>query len=416
MSKSNTNNDSIENDSNYKYNRLKKKLLNYFLNDLSTKQLLGLELEHFVVKKNSLEMVDFYEENGIEFILKQLIPFYEESHYSGEYLIGLTRPNVIVTLEPGAQFEVSIGEFGSVKDIDIEYKKFYRELSPILDNLGYQLVTFGYHPTAKAQDISLLPKSRYMHMNERFANLGGMGLQMMRGSSATHVTVDFVDNVDFANKYRLANLLVPIMAHLTSNTPTFEGKPAPPLVRMDIWDNTDKERSGFVSNVLDKEKFCLEDYAEYLLNINPMFYNQNSELIPTDKTTWECYQDRDITDEDCEHILSTVFNFVRVKRYIEMRVADSLPIDRALNYTTLLKGIFYNQNNIKTLLEMLKNCDTKSAQDGLIQIKQYGKNGIVYGKTVQEWTKILYDLAMIGLGDDEDKEYLLMNDNHLYSC
>ena len=68
----------------------------------------GVELEHFIVKKDSQEAVSYYGENGIESILQKLQPFYEKSGYSQEHLVALSREDIAISLEPAAQLEISI--------------------------------------------------------------------------------------------------------------------------------------------------------------------------------------------------------------------------------------------------------------------------------------------------------------------
>lgn len=380
--------------------------MDYFLKNLSSDEYLGLELEHFVVKKDTHEFVSYYEPYGVQYVLKQLEPLFDTSTVvDGEYLIGLQRPNFEVSLEPGAQLEVSIVKLGTVQEIYHEYLQFRSEVDPILDRLGYELVTYGYHPTAMANDIPLLPKARYRHMDARFRALGGHGVQMMRGTAAVHVSIDFRDNADFSDKYRVANFIVPILAYMTDNCISFEGQPSEALTRVQIWKDTDVERSGLVPHCISPS-FDLQKYTDYLLNINPMFVLKDGELYPTDKTTAEAYKDINLTDTDIEHLLSIVFNFVRLKHYIEIRVADSMPILQTLKYTALLKGIFYSQTNIDSLLHKMQKYTTHDTNDALDQLQLHKQNAIVYGLPIQQWVDELYFMARQGLKGDSDIQYL----------
>jgi glutamate--cysteine ligase len=374
--------------------------------DASSSQYLGLELEHFVVKRDTNEFVSYFGTYGVHYILQQLQPLYIDTMLEDGYLLGLGRPNITISLEPGAQLEVSIGKFETVEQIAIEYDKFCREINPILDQLGYQLVNLGYHPTARAQDIPLLPKLRYRYMDDRFGAQGGLGMQMMRATCATHVTIDYVDSIDFGNKYRLASLLVPILAYLTDNCVAYEGASAGIMTRMKIWQHTDTPRSGFVPHSFDPT-FGLNDYSEYLLDMSPMFVYIEGKLQLESGSVADYYSQHGFEDEDTiSHVLSIVFPHVRVKKYLEIRAADSLPIHQALGYVSLIKGIFYNSDNISKLLERFQGLRLCDAEEAIIQLQQHGKDAVVYGTNIQELCDYLVALAKEGSGVDADARYI----------
>jgi glutamate--cysteine ligase len=67
------------------------------------------------------------------------------------------------------------------------------------------------------------------------------------------------------------------------------------------------------------------------------------------------------------------FHF-RIKKYIEIRVADSVPLDRALGYVALIKGIIYSDKNLNVLEKELSHIDSlEKIQEAVeeIEIKVY---------------------------------------------
>ena len=89
------------------------KLVDYFKSGIKEEKdkSLGLELEHFIVRADTMESVDYYEENGIRDILKLLNPYFEKEIYKDGNLIGLVKDKSNITLEPASQLEISIGPF-----------------------------------------------------------------------------------------------------------------------------------------------------------------------------------------------------------------------------------------------------------------------------------------------------------------
>ncbi len=62
---------------------------------------------------------------------------------------------MVITLEPGAQLEVSIGPAESIREIEALYEEFRAEIDPVLEDMGLKLLELGYHPTSLAQCLDL---------------------------------------------------------------------------------------------------------------------------------------------------------------------------------------------------------------------------------------------------------------------
>ena len=68
----------------------------------------GLELEHFVVHNESGRSLPYKGEHGIEALMNELKILYSDFFYEQGHLIGLSRRDLTVSLEPAAQLEISI--------------------------------------------------------------------------------------------------------------------------------------------------------------------------------------------------------------------------------------------------------------------------------------------------------------------
>ena len=161
----------------------------------------GVELEHFIVDKDSKEAVSYYGEKGIERVLEKLLPLYEKSDFSEGHLIALERKDIAISLEPAAQLEVSISPQEDIEQIGLIYQRFVEEITPILKGFSYEMITTGYQPASKVEDLELIPKQRYRFMDRYFAKIGPYGRQMMRGTAATQLSIDSYREEDFKEKY-----------------------------------------------------------------------------------------------------------------------------------------------------------------------------------------------------------------------
>ena len=359
---------------------------------------LGIEIEHVVVGEHS-RAVSYSEENGVRWILEQLSGDYPEKSFGDDGdLLGLAADGKTVTLEPAAQLELSSGPYEYAAELQDDYSAFQHRLGLIAGGSNVRAVTIGYHPTAKADDLELIPKQRYRFMDRHFAKYGPFGRCMMRGSAATQVSIDYYSVDDCLRKLRLASAIAPLLALLCDNSPVFEGKPrAHHMVRTEIWQKCDPARCGVVPGALDAD-FTLEAYAEYVLRALAIFgIGQDGRSFATDKTFDELYAAKPMTTAEVEHALSLFFNDARLKTYLEIRPADSMPLPHVMAYASLIKGLFYSDAGLDALDELTSGVDEAAVAQAKEALMADGYDAAVYGKTAAAQIDALFDIARGGL-------------------
>ena len=380
------------------------KFVDYFKNGIKQKEdkTLGVELEHFIVKED-MESVDYYEEHGVRYILEKLSSFFDKKIYKDGNLIGLSKNKSNISLEPASQLEISIGPFIKIADILEEYNFFLLNITPILKELNYKLVYSGYQPKSKVDNLNLIPKKRYEYMLDYFSSVGNHGKNMMKGSASTQVSVDYFSEEDFKNKFRLANIFSPLISLMTDNTFIFEGEEYKKnCIRVEIWNDVDKDRSMIVKNALNKD-FGFEDYAKYILDAPAILIEdeQGNSIYTKDKKIKDIYENREITKKDIEHLISMFFPDVRLKNYVEIRMADCMPMYYALSYAAIIKGIFYNEGAIKYFLDkfsFVRNEDVVKAKEEIIQ---KGYDAKVYGFYASDIIMEMIEIAKENLHEEE---------------
>lgn len=366
---------------------------------------IGLELEHFIVYKDTHKAVPYYGDKGVEAILNALIPHFKSYTYSDNHLLGLSNDEYSITLEPAAQLEVSIVPKTSLVEIQAIYNSFISLIEPILNNLNYCLVNSGYQPASKVDDLPLIPKERYRVMDDFFSISGLMGRNMMRGTASAQVNIDYYSQEDFIKKYKLAYLLTPIIYLITDNVSVFEGKENKiSCKRLDIWQNVDKKRCD-VPHKTNLDDFKFLDYAEYIYNSLPLFKSDGS-IVSYTMTNNDYYSDIEITNADIEHMLSMVFPDVRLKQFIEIRCADSMPLKYTMSYIALIKGLFYGNNSVDSALLKFEKSSLEDLKNALNSVKQYGFNSEIFGVKTNTLIKYLFNIAKKNLSI-QDIEFLL---------
>ena len=366
---------------------------------------IGVELEHFIVDGSIKRAVPYAGDNGIREILSILMEQYPDAAMLHEdAFLGFQVPAFSITLEPAAQLEISIVPASSIRCIGEVYRGFISRLEPVLTGFGYELLTVGCQPVSQVEDLTLIPKQRYAWMNEYFRTSGTGGAQMMRGTASAQVSIDYESEADFRRKMQAAYYYGPVLKLLMDNAPSFQGRALETrLKRTDIWRRTDPDRCGIVPGIFSEE-FGYGDYADFIGQMPPIFlkYGGNMELTGR-RTVAEIFENREMDEELAAHVLSMAFPDVRLKRYLEIRFADSAPLPFVLAYGALIKGLLYSESGLEYARERiraggLKEQDILRAEDDMMA---RGWDAEVCGVPCAEEAGRLLGMARVELPQEE---------------
>ena len=389
----------------------------------SSDENLGLEVEHFIVNDEGVQM-GFHEiSNLIDQVGRSLGA---EIIYMDSYPVGYYTGEYSTSLEPACQFEISINPYSDLETIEGIYREFRDIWDPIFFERGYHFETKGNLPLVETgaitpDDIPLSPKKRYKYMDAYFKRSGRYGKYMMRASASAQVSIDYSSEEDMVKKLSVLQKISPILMIMMENKvdeystlPGVEDKPH--LFRIQEWDDLDPERTGFVPHSLEND-FGYDRMADVIYHTPLILLTDNGETVNVGHQNAEELIENSIIYTDdlgeerkkklIEHFMSMGFFHFRVKKYIEVRVADSVPIGKALGYVALLKGLVYSSENLDQLEEELSFIDElDQIQQAVEAIEEYGFEAVIYEeKTAAEWADHLIELAQNAL-TDSDKEYL----------
>lgn len=392
------------------YNKQLKILVDYFKNQEKKKEdyMIGIEFEHFIIHKESLRAVTYYEAGGVEDTLKKLLDKKWKGKYEGDHLLGLSKDGKTITLEPGSQLELSVGPYKEISRVEREYLSFLEDIVPILEEKSQAIVAIGYQPENKISDIPFIPKTRYKYMSEYFKSKGKLAHNMMKGTASLQVTLDYSCEDDYIRKFRVANALSPIISAIYDNGPFFEGNMWDEnSVRTRIWSNCDPDRCGVVKGALKlNNKFSYEKYADYILNTPPILVDDGNTVSFTgDKLYKEIFDINRYTIEEIEHVLTMVFPDVRTKKFIEIRMADSIPYPLNLSAIALLKGLLYDEKNLEELFKYFKDIKDEDIVIAKKDVIEKGLDGSLKEESIHEIGTMILKMAENGLSLEE-KKYL----------
>lgn len=328
-------------------------LREYFKAGEKSSKKIGVEFEHFLISKTDLKSFGYNDQSGQKSLMKQLVNNGWQVQYAeGDDIFNAVKAGNMVSFEPGGQVEISIKPFESVMDIKKEYLGVKSEIESFLDE-DQALISLGYHPESKIEALPLLPKKRYEFMFEALHQRGRRARNMMKGTASTQVSIDFDSEADFVKKFRVANFLSPFISRLFDAAPVFEGKIYNgENLRVQIWDETDISRCKIPIGAMDG-KFDYDAYCDYILNSEPILMIEDGGSYMTGhQTVLELDQKKPLSRTQLIHATTMVFPDIRVKQFLEIRIADAIPLPYSLALPALIKGIFYNERVLSKYYEM----------------------------------------------------------------
>ena len=271
-------------------------------------------------------------------------------------IIGLKKLHDTITLEPGMQLEMSLTPEKSIQELENKIKDLDESLLPLLDEFGIQLLSYGIYPLTTYKNIKILPKQRYKIM----ANYlwGILSDVMMRETAGIQACFDFESEEDAMQKFRIANMLSPIVTAMCANSVIRGGVDTGyKSFRALAWLNTDSERCGFATNF--NRNMTFDDYINTVLDTPVIMISRDERIYATNGTmtlkqfmTKE-YQGFNATLDDFKLSANLYFPDVRLRKFIEIRNQDC--VGKGLQYSVIAfyKGILYSKSVLNDVDELL---------------------------------------------------------------
>ncbi len=324
----------------------------------------GTEYEKIAVDAATGKAVPYSGPNGVERMLRELVDRFgwEAGEEENGHLLALSRGPSRVTLEPGAQIELSGEQCETIHCAHREFSRHVAELIDVGHSHGATLLGLGMTPVSRIDEIELLPKHRYHIMYPYMARRGHLGQRMMKQTAGVQANLDYSSEADAMRKFRVAMGIVPLLYAMFANSPLADGGlNGYQSFRGHIWTDTDPDRCGMLEFAF-RESASFEDYTDYALDV-PMYFiirdHKYVDLTRPPGITFRQYMQRGFgkeraTIEDWGDHLTTIFTEVRLKKYLESRTADSQPPALMLALPALLKGLLYNDDCIDGAWDLVK--------------------------------------------------------------
>jgi glutamate--cysteine ligase len=393
---------------------------------------IGTEHEKFAFTLQGHRPVPYEGPRGIRALLEGMQHLLGwEPIMEGPNIIGLSdvTGGGAISLEPGGQFELSGAQLETVHQTSSELMAHLAQVREVARPLHIGFLGIGMTPTWTRAEMPKMPKGRYKIMTAYMPKVGTLGLDMMYRTCTVQTNLDFASEADMVKKLRVSIALQPVATALFANSPFTEGKPNGYLsFRSEIWRDTDNARAGMLPWAFEPG-MGFERWVDYALDVPMYFIKHGDDYIDVAGQSF-----RDLlagklralpgtraTISDWANHLSTIFPEVRLKRYLEMRGADSGTLPNLLALPALWAGLLYDDGSLDAAWDLVKDWSAEDRQKLRDAVPKLALAAKVRGRSVLEIATEFLALARAGLqrrnrrdpsGKDETR-YLEVLEDHL---
>ncbi len=365
------------------------------------RRLLGIEIERLILHRETRANAPL--SFCRELFAKLVDDFQAEPFAEGGVLAKLRGHNFGVSMEPGGQLEVDTDPCPDLASMEQIFLDVTRVIESRLEGTDYHLVAVGHAPVTPVEDLDLLPRPRYLIMDAEMPKRGPLTRNMMRATAGLQMTCDVSDRDDAGRRMALLNRLTPVLMALTANSREIAGEDTGwDSFRHRIWWETDTTRTGIPDGGLDAET-AIDGYVRFARRAIALFRHGDAGVVATPAVPFEqLVADGDVTDEDVALHLSSLFPFVRVRNYLEIRCFDTVEWPLAKSVLALLSGLVYCDkatSATEVISEPLAVRDPEALRRFHLEAARLGLKAQVPGGTsFREFARGLIEMASSTLG------------------
>lgn len=366
---------------------------------------IGTEHEKFAFTLADHRRLPYDGRSGIRAMLEGMTRFGWQPVLENGQPIALSMDRCNITLEPGGQFELSGAPVETVHETCDEVHGHLAQVMEVAAEIGVGMLGMGFDPKWRRDDIGWMPKGRYEIMREYMPKKGKLGLDMMLRTCTVQVNLDFADEADMVKKMRVGIALQPVATALFADSPFTEGRPNGFMShRSHIWTDTDPDRCGMLPFVFE-DGFGFERYAEWMLDVPMYFIYRDGRYVDASGQSFRDFlrgklpalpgEMPDMGDW-VDH-LTTAFPEVRLKRFLEMRGADSGPWQRLCALPALWVGLLYDRQALDAAWTLCKSWTPAERERLRADVPRQALKAKFGGRTVQDLAKEVLAISRAGL-------------------
>jgi glutamate--cysteine ligase len=366
---------------------------------------IGTEHEKLGFDKTTLKPLDFDGELSVRSVLERLTRFGWEAVMEGNNPTALTRSGSTITLEPGGQLELSNAPLDDLHETSLENARHINELKQVGEEIGAGFIGIGFPPEWTREDMHWMPKARSRIMRAYMPKKGALGLDMMLRTCTVQANLDFKSEADMVKKFRVSLALQPFATALFANSPFLEGADSGyKSYRSHIWTDTDPDRCGMLPFVFE-DGFGFERYTDYILGVPMYFVYRDGTYIDAAGQSFRDFLEGKLpalprelpTISDWTNHVTTAFPEVRLKRFLEMRGADSGPLPALAALPALWAGLLYDQTSLDAAWDIVRHWSVEDRNYLRIHAPRAGIATRLRGRPLSELAREIVEISHTGL-------------------
>jgi len=366
---------------------------------------IGTEHEKFAFNRKDFRTLPYDGPAGIRAVLEGMMRFGWVPVLENGNPIALSKGACNITLEPGGQFELSGAPLETLHQTCSEVNDHLDQVKQVDAELGTGMLGMGFNPKWARADQPWMPKGRYQIMREYMPKKGKLGIDMMIRTCTVQVNLDFADEADMVKKMRVGIALQPVATALFADSPFTEGKPNGFMsYRSHIWTDTDPDRCGMLPFVFEPG-YGFERYVDWMLDVPMYFVYRDGKYVDCSGQSFRDFLRGKLPAlpgeipgmGDWTDHLTTAFPEVRLKRFLEMRGADSGPWQRLCALPALWVGLLYDAQALDAAWDLCKDWTIAEREQLRADVPRLALRAQVRGRSVQDLAKDVLAVARAGL-------------------
>ena len=369
---------------------------------------IGTEHEKFAFTVEGHRPVPYEGQRGIRTLLEGMQHLLGwQPIMEGDNVIGLfdVTGGGAITLEPGGQFELSGAQVETMHQTSRELMAHLAQVREVAQPLHIGFLGIGMTPSWTLAEMPKMPKGRYRIMTAYMPKVGKLGLDMMYRTCTVQTNLDFCSEADMVKKLRVSIALQPLATALFANSPFTEGKPNGFLsFRAEIWRDTDRDRTGMLPWAFE-DGMGFERWVDYALDVPMYFVKHGDEYVDVAGRSFRDLMAGKLpglsgaraTISDWANHISTIFPEVRLKRYLEMRGANSGTLPNLLALPAFWAGLLYDDVSLDAAWDLVRPWTAVERQQLRDAVPKQGLAAMIGGRILFAIATDVLELARAGL-------------------
>lgn len=368
---------------------------------------IGVEHEMFLFRRADRQPAPYHGPGGTRALLERFESPDRPAKREGEALFGLGGPDGSgYGLEPGGQFERATAPLPDVASVEAALGAHLDATARAAGELGLGLLGLAFPPEWGLEAMPRTPMSRFAIMRRYMPRVGNHGLDMMHRTASTQVNLDFASESDMVTKLRVALAFQPIAAALVANSPFADGAPGGHLShRGRVWLDVDAERTGAPDFVFE-EGMGFERWVDYALDTPMYSVSRAGRHVDLAGRSFrdllegrlaELPGERPTRDDWRAH-LNTLMPDARLKRYLELRGADTGSAAGVAALAAFWAGLLYDPAALAAAWSMARDWTDEERAGMRREAPTRGLAMPFRGQRLQRFAVEAVEIAREGLG------------------